>query len=116
MSGSVSLELLYRARPTVVLYRIGRLDLKLGRLFKTAPYISLVNLLAGKELYPEYLTDRCEMTPIAAHVLRWLNDAGAHASVRRELAADPLWAAAEVTTESRYAANGNDSRPGDSRW
>ncbi len=85
VSGSVSLELLYRARPTVVLYRIGRLDLRVARLFKTAPYICLVNLLAGRELYPEFLTDRCEAGPIAAHVLRWLNEPSAYDGLRAEL-------------------------------
>src|SRR5205085_7831592 len=63
VSGSVSLELLYRARPTAVLYRVGRFDLQVSRMLKTAPYICLVNLLAGKELYPEFLTDRCESEP-----------------------------------------------------
>jgi lipid-A-disaccharide synthase len=86
VSGSVSLELLYRNKPTVVLYRIGKLDLRVCNFFKTSPYICLVNLLAGKELYPEFLTDRCEAGPIANHMLRWLNDAPAYASTCRELA------------------------------
>ncbi len=85
VSGSVSLELLYRGRPTVVLYRIGRLDMRVANFFKTSPYICLVNLLAGKELYPEFLTDRCEAAPIAAHVLRWLSDPAAYAALRDEL-------------------------------
>ena len=87
VSGSVSLELLYRARPTVVLYRIGRLDMRVARFFKTSPYICLVNLLAGKELYPEFLTDRCEAAPIAGHVVRWLNDPAAYAALRADLTA-----------------------------
>jgi lipid-A-disaccharide synthase len=87
VSGSVSLELLYRARPTVVLYRIGRLDMRVARFFKTSPYICLVNLLAGKELYPEYLTDRCEARPIADHVLRWLGDRKAYGALSAELIA-----------------------------
>jgi lipid-A-disaccharide synthase len=86
VSGSVSLELLYRMRPTVVLYRIGRLDMRVAQFFKTSPYICLVNLLAGKELYPEFLTDRCEAEPIAGHVLRWLNDPAAYSALREELA------------------------------
>src|SRR5262249_20715997 len=69
VSGSVGLELLYRGKPSVVLYRIRRLDLKVCNLFKTSRYISLVNLLAGKELFPEYLTDRCEAEAIAGHLL-----------------------------------------------
>lgn len=87
VSGSVSLELLYRARPTVVLYRIGKLDMRVAEFFKTLRYICLVNLLAEAELYPEFLTDRCESQPIAAHVLRWLNEPAAYAELCGELAA-----------------------------
>jgi lipid-A-disaccharide synthase len=77
VSGSVGLELLYRGKPTVVVYRIGRLDLLLGQMFKTCRYISLVNLLADAELFPEFLTDRDESESIARHILGWLNDPAA---------------------------------------
>jgi lipid-A-disaccharide synthase len=87
VSGSVGLELLYQGKPSVILYRIRRLDLFVCRLFKTSNYISLVNLLAGKELYPEYLTDRCEAEAIGGHILRWLNDPAAYEAVRDELGA-----------------------------
>jgi len=87
VSGSVGLELLYHNKPSVVVYRISSLDLRLCRLFKTSPYISLVNLLAGKEVYPEFLTDHCEAAAIADKVLGWLDDPAAHAAVVRELAA-----------------------------
>jgi lipid-A-disaccharide synthase len=85
VSGSVSLELLYRVRPTVVLYRIGRFDLKVAGLFKTAAHICLVNLLARKELFPEFLTDRCEAEPISEHILRWLNEPAAYTELCGEL-------------------------------
>jgi lipid-A-disaccharide synthase len=87
VSGSVSLELLYRRKPSVMLYRIGRLDMKVALFFKTSKYISLVNLLANKELFPEFLTDRCEATALAGHVLRWLDEPRAYAEVCEELAA-----------------------------
>jgi lipid-A-disaccharide synthase len=87
VSGSVGLELLYRGTPSVVVYRVGRFDLKVARRLMTAPHISLVNLLAGKELFPEFLTDHCPAEAVAGHVLGWLNDSGAHAAVTAELAA-----------------------------
>jgi lipid-A-disaccharide synthase len=87
VSGSVGLELLYQAKPSVIVYRIRRLDLFACRLFKTSDYISLVNLLAGKELYPEYLTDHCEAEAMSRHVLRWLNDQAAYEAMRAELLA-----------------------------
>jgi len=85
VSGSVGLELLYRVRPSVVLYRIGRIDLQVSRLFKTAPYISLVNMLAEKELFPEFLTDRCEAKAIAGHIIGWLNEPKKYQALGDEL-------------------------------
>jgi lipid-A-disaccharide synthase len=85
VSGSVGLELLHRSRPSVVVYRIGRIDLQVCKLFKTSPYISLVNLLAEKELYPEFLTDRCEAEAISEHVLRWINEPETYQALRRDL-------------------------------
>jgi lipid-A-disaccharide synthase len=86
VSGSVGLELLYRGKPSVVVYRIGRLDLKVTGLFKTSRFISLVNLLAGKELFPEFLTDHCQAGAMAGHLLRWLNEPAAYAETCGELA------------------------------
>lgn len=86
VSGSVGLELLYRQTPTVVVYRIGWLDLRVCRLFKTSRFISLVNLLAEREVFPEYLTDRCEAEAMSHHVLRWLEDHDAYQGLQSELA------------------------------
>jgi lipid-A-disaccharide synthase len=85
VSGSVSLELLYAGTPTVIIYRIRPLDLKVARFMMTAPYITLVNLLAGAELFPEYLTDRCEAEAMSGHILRWLGDQEAWATTHRQL-------------------------------
>jgi lipid-A-disaccharide synthase len=85
VSGSVGLELLYREKPAVILYRIRPLDLWVSQWFKTSEYISLVNLLAGREIYPEFLTDRCEAAAISARILGWLNDRAAYADVRADL-------------------------------
>jgi lipid-A-disaccharide synthase len=85
VSGSVGLELLYRGKPAVVVYRVPALLLRLIWIFKKSPYISLVNLLAEKQLFPEYLSDRCEAETAADHVLRWLGDPDAYRAACREL-------------------------------
>jgi lipid-A-disaccharide synthase len=87
VSGSVGLELLYRQRPTVVVYRVGPLLWRLGHLLATCKYISLVNLLADRELFPEYPSVRCEAEAAASHVLGWLNDPAAYQQRCAELAA-----------------------------
>jgi lipid-A-disaccharide synthase len=87
VSGSVGLELLYHCKPSVVLYRVGAIDLQVARWLKTSRYISLVNLLADKELFPEFLTDRCPAESISGHVAQWLDDERAYKELCGELAA-----------------------------
>lgn len=91
VSGSVSLELLYQAKPTVILYWIPRYAYQVQERFRRVKYITLVNLLAADELYPddispydpnspdayravfpEYLTYEDRSEQIARHVVSWL--------------------------------------------
>ncbi|QDU21406.1 lipid-A-disaccharide synthase [Urbifossiella limnaea] len=81
VSGSVSLELMARHVPSVVVYRMGRWTRKLVLKLVKVRWMSLVNLLAGEELYPENATDSDDPTPVAAPVLRWLNDEAARSEV-----------------------------------
>lgn len=87
VSGSVGLELLYRTTPAVVVYKLSPFALRVGRFFKKCPYISLVNLLANEELFPEFLTATDDSTDMAGHVLRWLNDPADRAAIVSKLAA-----------------------------
>lgn len=54
VSGSVSLELLARRTPAVVMYRAGYVMGNLAKLLVTCKYMSLPNLIADKPLYPEF--------------------------------------------------------------
>ncbi len=74
VSGSVGLELMVEALPTVVLYKIKPFDLWVARHFIKSKYISLVNLLADAEVMPEYLTPIDVSGELAAHAARWLGD------------------------------------------
>ena len=74
VSGSVGLELMMEALPTVVLYKIKRFDLWVARWFIKAKYISLVNLLADAEVFPEYLTWRDVSNDLARWADVWLGD------------------------------------------
>ncbi len=87
VSGSVSLELLYRAKPTVILYRGDWATVLAARLLIRCKYITLVNLLAGRALFPEYLSSRCVAPQMAEHVVGWLQDRRAHEALRAELVA-----------------------------
>ena len=96
-SGSISLELLYHEKPTVILYWVKWWFYALMKL--TAPllrfkvkYITLVNMLADEPLtkrsrfvdsdrsgwehipFPEYVTYGDKSPQIARHLIRWLSD------------------------------------------
>jgi lipid-A-disaccharide synthase len=66
----------------------------LVRILKKVPYISLVNLIAGEEIFPELLSPQCESTRAASHVLGWLNDPEAYRGVMTKLTALRQWVAA----------------------
>jgi len=85
VSGSVALELLYRRKPSVIVYRLNKLELNLARRVVTTKFICLVNLLAGKELYPEFATAHCPAEAMAERVVTWLADPPAYAALLGEL-------------------------------
>jgi lipid-A-disaccharide synthase len=105
-SGSVSLELLYHTRPSVILYQVSRLGYLVQSLFRKVRYITLVNLLTAEDpfaeraagiydpkdprdrhvLLPEYLTCEDRSVELAEHVVGWLTDDARYAAVERGLA------------------------------
>jgi lipid-A-disaccharide synthase len=93
VSGSVSIELLYHAKPTTILYWISRPAYFVQGFFRKVKYITLVNLLSTGELYPadlspydpaqpdadrvlfpEYLTCEDKSAQLAGHAIEWLSD------------------------------------------
>lgn len=85
VSGSVSLELLYHLKPTVIVYHINSILKRLVKSFMHVPYITLVNLLAGKVLFPEFLTSHSPDQEVADQILAWLDDEAARQSLIAEL-------------------------------
>ena len=97
-SGSVSLELLYQAKPTVIHYCISPVAHWFKQYVLKVKYITLVNLLNTDQifvdpraprpspsetedlLYPEYLNDQDRAPQIARHIVGWLRDPAARAA------------------------------------
>jgi len=94
-SGSVSLELLWHEKPTVIHYKASPLLYAVGRyLAMTVRYVTLVNILADPEgafsgnrrpydrhepgsekiPFPEYPTCQDKSADLAEHVVEWLSD------------------------------------------
>jgi lipid-A-disaccharide synthase len=107
VSGSVSLELMYHRKPAVIVYRVKRLDLKVARQFMKVRFITLVNLLAGEEVYPEFLTDRDPSKRVADQILTLLTEASRREAVRRKLDAlcDQVAKPGACATAARFVLN-----------
>jgi lipid-A-disaccharide synthase len=86
VSGSVGLELLHHAVPSVIVYRVNPLYRAIAGKVLNVPHISIVNLLAGRELFPEFLTSGDESARISERILEWLNAPQLAQHTRAELA------------------------------
>lgn len=104
-SGSVSLELLYYAKPSLILYWAKRFGLSVAtRWFIKVRFITLVNLLAARDPFlppgqrydqteasgdnvplPEYLTCEDPSRAMADRIVRWLNDDTLYQRRRKQL-------------------------------
>ena len=92
-SGSVSLELLHEQTPTVIHYRIDRIQDFLQKRFRKCKFITLVNLLTSERRFasgddydpndirnyreapfPEYLAVDDRSADMAHHLVRWLSN------------------------------------------
>ena len=85
-SGTATLETLLLKRPMLVAYRVSPLTyhlVKALRLIKV-PYAAMANLLAGRELAPEFIQDRCTAEAMAPALLAMLDNA----SRRTEIVAE----------------------------
>jgi len=56
-SGTVTVECAIAGLPLVVVYRVNELTYRLGRMLVKLPYFTMVNLIAGRELFREFLQD-----------------------------------------------------------
>jgi lipid-A-disaccharide synthase len=105
-SGSVSLELLFHAKPSVIVYRTSWWLYQVFRHLVRVRYITLVNLLASdrplsksdekqpyqagapgheQALFPEYPTWQDRSHQVAAHAIGWLTDEFSRQRVIKQL-------------------------------
>lgn len=88
VSGSVSLEMLARKTPAVVVYHSTWSMYVFAKLLLTVKFMSLPNLIAGRKLMPEYPSvgnPQPAIEGIADDLDRWLNDPRKLAAARGEL-------------------------------
>jgi lipid-A-disaccharide synthase len=76
-SGTVTTELALARTPMVVAYRMGALTYAIARRFVRVPYITLINLVLGREAVPEFIQARCAPDALATAVKHLFDNPGA---------------------------------------
>jgi lipid-A-disaccharide synthase len=103
-SGTVTIEAALLGCPLVTFYKVNALSWLLGRWLVRAPFLSMVNLVAGRTIAPELIQGEMTGERIAAQATRLLDDALAMEAMRaglKEVAAklaserDPMEVAAD---------------------
>lgn len=80
-SGTAILETALLGRPTIVTYKVNPFSFLIGRLFVHVRFVSLPNLILGKELFPELLQGNLSASRLAEIAGTWHN----HSVIREEI-------------------------------
>ena len=75
-SGTATLEAAFFRMPFVLVYRVSLPTYLAGRLLIQVPHLGMPNVLAGREIVPEFIQHKAEPAKIAPEVLRLLEDHG----------------------------------------
>ncbi|HEV8146309.1 MAG TPA: lipid-A-disaccharide synthase [Bryobacteraceae bacterium] len=103
-SGTVTIEAALLGAPMVTFYKVNALSWMLGRWLVKAPFLSMVNLVAGRKVAPELIQGDMTGERIAREAIRLLENADERQQMREDLAEvarklasdhDPMEAAAE---------------------
>jgi lipid-A-disaccharide synthase len=117
-SGTVTIEAALLGVPMVTFYRVNALSWILGRWLVRAPFLSMVNLIAGRRVVPELIQSEMTAERIAAEAERLLESEEARSAMRRDLAEvaaklaserDPMETAAEKIEKVYEALNGKET-------
>ncbi len=85
-SGTATLEVAYYRRPMIVMYNASRWAYRLlARWLIRTRHLSLVNILAGRRLVPEFMPYYRSTEPIAREALRLLGDEPRRQAIARNL-------------------------------
>lgn len=84
-TGTVTLECAWFAVPTVALYKTSRSTYEIGRRIVRVPHLAMPNLLAGREVMPEFLQDDATPETLSAAVLGLLGSPSAMAAAQAAL-------------------------------
>jgi len=84
-SGTATLEAAFFRLPYVLVYRVAWLTYFIGRRLIKVQWLGMVNILAGREVVPEYLQDRALPKPVADKVMQLAQDGPARKQFLSEI-------------------------------
>lgn len=84
-SGTATIETALLGTPMVVVYRVSRLSWWLGRNLVNTPFYSMVNLVAGRRIVPEFIQDQFQPEAVAREVRQLLISPALRDSMQQEL-------------------------------
>jgi len=86
-SGTATMECAFFGCPMIVVYKVNWLTYLIGRMLVTVNWLAMPNVIAGREVVPEYIQHNAKPDMIARRVLELLQDAYRREAMRQELAA-----------------------------
>jgi len=84
-SGTATLETAYFGKPMIVLYKVSQITYRIAKIFVKIPYISLVNIVLGKEVVKEILQDKLQPKIILKELIRIMDDKNYNSEMRENL-------------------------------
>jgi lipid-A-disaccharide synthase len=85
VSGTVTLEAALAGIPMVIVYRVSPLSYRLGKTLIRIKYISLINIIARRELLPELIQEKATSENIFSAVKNMLDNPGQAALLHKQL-------------------------------
>jgi lipid-A-disaccharide synthase len=85
VSGTVTLEAALAGVPMVIVYRVSPLSYRLGKTLIRIKYISLINIVARRELLPELIQEKATSENIFSAVKNMLGNPGQAALLHKQL-------------------------------
>jgi lipid-A-disaccharide synthase len=108
-SGTVTIEAAVLGTPMVAFYKVNPLSWWFGRRLVKVPFLSMVNLIAGRQIVPELMQNEMTGANVASAAVNLLSAPGGASQMRADLAevkaaltseGDPLRRAADLVAES----------------
>jgi len=90
-SGTVSVELALAGLPSAIAYKIGAITAFLSRLLIKTRFVTLVNIMAGRAVMPEFLQQDCVPEKLAAALVALIKDEPVRDAMQADMKAIGAW-------------------------